>query len=70
MSKMLAEPQSEIYDTIADGDELDVFTEAAALKSCMKFLASSANNMGLEETADVLLKAAQAVESDLRRHCN
>jgi prephenate dehydratase len=61
----LAEPTVEVMEP-----EQDVFTEAQAMQSCMKFLMANAKNMGLDETVSALAEVILAVDKDLRRFCN
>jgi hypothetical protein len=71
MSKMLVETQATaVTTTTLEESDCDIFHEAETLRNFMGFLARSAKDAGLDETATALLAAAQAIDMDLRRHCN
>jgi hypothetical protein len=72
MGKVLADVAAQWAEPTIDvmEPEQDLFTEAQAMQSCMKFLMGSAKDMGLDETVAALAEVILAVDKDLRRFCN
>lgn len=65
---LVAHPTS--APSVETDPDVDVFHEAEAIQTCMKFLLGSVEELGLVETADQLRRAVFAVDCDLNRFCN